>query len=520
MKVDPRIFIVTLLIPLLISILTSCGGGGSHSTARKPFIYAKLDSFPTGSAPLAFYNGTASVSVVDDATRVPFTNATVTINGVALLYNSANQQYKGNVIVPLGDPITLSINVNGNVYTASTNQYSSCPTISSPAQNDKWFAGNTNSIMWSGGTPTMNAKYVLGVLDANNPNGKFIWPADNFLQELPISATTYTIPANSLTAGDRYVIVGIETAVTISGAANGSGFIVAGFNYMPITVTEPVVLASFLGQSVPNDIAVDSTSVYWADFGMGTVNKVGINGGAVTTLATGTSPSRPSGITIDSTSVYWTEWGGPGTVKKTGINGGTVTTLAAGLSTPDSIAVDSTSVYWAECGALKKIGINGGTIKTLSSGLSPGCGGYEIAIDSTSVYWTDYSSGTVNKVGKNGGAVITLVSGLSGPIGIAVDPTDVYWVEKNSGTMKKVPINGGTVSSLASGLIDPYGIVVDSNNVYWAEYTGGFVKRVGVNGGSVTTLASRLPGPYYLAEDSANVYWGEQSGGHIKKIDK
>ncbi len=91
----------------------------------------------------------------------------------------------------------------------------------------------------------------------------------------------------------------------------------------------------------PGAIAVDSTSVYWAD-GSGAVMKVGINGGAVTTLASEASDIELGTIAVDSTSVYWTA---AGAVKKVGINGGAVTTLASG-GRAYYIAVDSTSIYW------------------------------------------------------------------------------------------------------------------------------------------------------------------------------
>ena len=60
-------------------------------------------------------------------------------------------------------------------------------------------------------------------------------------------------------------------------------------------------------------------------------------------------------VAVDSSNVYWIDYGS-GSVMKGPIGGGTPTTLATGLS-PGAIAVDSTTVYWADNGALKKVSI-------------------------------------------------------------------------------------------------------------------------------------------------------------------
>jgi hypothetical protein len=92
-------------------------------------------------------------------------------------------------------------------------------------------------------------------------------------------------------------------------------------------------------------VAVDSTDVYWVDDINGTVNKVPIGGGTVTTLAGGPG-GEPWSVAVDGTHVYWVNCGchidepnAPGTVNEVPLGGGSKTTLAGDEGEPDSVAI-------------------------------------------------------------------------------------------------------------------------------------------------------------------------------------
>ena len=81
---------------------------------------------------------------------------------------------------------------------------------------------------------------------------------------------------------------------------------------------------------IPNDMAVDGTSVYWTS-DAGTVMKVPLTGGTAITLAS--DQDGPSGIVVDDASIYWTN-AGSGTVMKLARAGGPPLTLVSGQTVP------------------------------------------------------------------------------------------------------------------------------------------------------------------------------------------
>ena len=230
-------------------LLAACGGGGGgggggaggSSPPAAPYIFASLVSFPTGAVPPGFvpsgFNTAASVQVLDKSGGAPVPNASVSINGVALAYSAAHQDYEGNIAIAPGDGVALSVNVGGAAYPRSTTQFTSYPAISAPASGAAWSAAAANVVTWSGGAPTASASHVLGILDSADPGGPLVWPPGNAIQVLPASTTSFTIGPNSIPAGSRLVIVGIAIALDIPNAAPDSGVVVGGFNYVPVTVS-------------------------------------------------------------------------------------------------------------------------------------------------------------------------------------------------------------------------------------------------------------------------------------------
>jgi len=222
-----------LIAVALVMLLACCGGGQTASLVTPPTIRGMVLSFPPGAAPAGLPN--ALVYVADGATGAAIDNASVTVNGVAMNYNRspAHLQYEGAVAVNPGSPVTLVVTVNGNAYTATATQPTSYPTLSSPAPGATWGTASANSVSWTGGAPVTNTSYLLGALDANDPAG-----GTAYFQALALSVNSYSIPAYSLTIGNKDLIIGITNAAPVPNASGSSNLVAGGFSYVPIAVNQ------------------------------------------------------------------------------------------------------------------------------------------------------------------------------------------------------------------------------------------------------------------------------------------
>src|SRR3972149_4866814 len=378
------------------------------------------------------------------------------------------------------------------------------------------------------------------------------------------SAHSGTITGISAGTSRTAVISGKDSSGNTIYKGEDTGITITSNQTTTSTVTlspTPVTLTS--GQS-PYHIAVDSTNTYWTDYATsGTVKKVSISGGTVTTLASGLS--SPANITVDSTNVYWTEFTTTGTVKKVSISGGTVTTLASGLNEPWDIAIDSKNVYWTEnnsTGTVKKVSISEGTVTTVASGLNYPIG---IAVDSTSIYW---AAGDINKIVKGetiavsdttttvatnlmGGsvqgtslnltstnAVVTTFAGstTSGstdatgtsarfyyPYGITTDGTNLFVADQYNHTIRKIVISTGVVTTIAGSagssgstnatgtsarFYNSTGITTDGTNLFVAHYGNYTIRKIVISTGVVTTIAgSTTSGSTDATGTSARFYY-------------
>jgi hypothetical protein len=276
-----------------------------------------------------------------------------------------------------------------------------------------------------------------------------------------------------------------------------------------------------------DDIAVDSTSVYWTSQTANTVMKAPIAGGTLVTL---TSGSLAMGLAVDATSVYFTRGPGPyPLVGRMSLDGGPVATISCcddNMHGP--IVVSSTRAFWmAE--TLFSDGLDGGT----AVNMVPNAGG-GIALAGSNVLTSiqGVNSGAIVSLPQSGGTAVTLATTAQSmsPMAVAADDTSVYWLaggpftgDNAPGIVAKTPLAGGTTVTLASmqaSFGTPYGIAVGSGYAYFVTQTSlntngpssGAIMKVPTGGGSAVTVMALADLPVAIAIDATSVYWISPSG--------
>jgi hypothetical protein len=254
---------------------------------------------------------------------------------------------------------------------------------------------------------------------------------------------------------------------------------------LDLSASSAHVLANEPG--VPTAIAVDDSSVYWTTYYGGTVLKVPLSGGLVTTLAS--AQAFPYGLVVVGSNLYWsnlgtqTVSGGPvpstGSIVEVPVGGGAATTLAASVDEPADLATDGENVYWTTPNSVVKLEVASGNSTTLASGqTNPSTP----AVDDSSVYWLneDANPWALVKVAVEGGVPSTVVSGDGSQQsleGLAIDSTSIYWgfqgVSETPWLIRAAK-TGGPPSTLASSEI--LSIAVGATSVYWTG--GGTVQKL------------------------------------------
>ena len=202
---------------------------------------------------------------------------------------------------------------------------------------------------------------------------------------VPIQAQSYIYYAQSAVQGDGLNYIGRANLANGSGANNawlqtesGPRGVAVNANYIywansntqsigraPLNIASPTDLninnywvpstSGPYASSLPTDVAVDGTYIYWVDAGNAIICRALLTDPTHPTIPwiTLDTGSFPRGIASDGTNVYWTEeWstsyaGKIGKVPVSHAVGPVSAGLITGLNDPTGIAVNSHYIYWA-----------------------------------------------------------------------------------------------------------------------------------------------------------------------------
>ncbi len=195
-----------------------------------------------------------------------------------------------------------------------------------------------------------------------------------------------------------------------------------------------------LYQTATKAIAVDATSLYWADLFNAFLGVVPRSPDAGAGSALAFLPGNPMGLVGDTSNLYFT--------------------LAS--FTPGN---NDILELCAKAGCPSPVSLATGTAQTNAQG---------IAIDDSTIYFAEEGDGNIVSISKMNGAPTVIASGLLSPTAVAIDATTVYFTTQGNGlggTVAKVPKAGGNVTVIASAQRNPFALAVDATNVYWTSHS-------------------------------------------------
>jgi hypothetical protein len=268
----------------------------------------------------------------------------------------------------------------------------------------------------------------------------------------------------------------------------------------------PVVLAT---SNTPSYIALDATTVYFADADDGTINAVPKSGGALAVLATGRT--NPWVVRTNRTYVFWTENTLNRAVGRVEIASKTVLDLSPVEPMPRGIGIDDTNVYWsnekpsdAGPASIVRAALDGTSRTVLETASAP----KDVFVDADYVFWTDNGAGVVRRRPKSGGASTIIATDLS-PWGLAVRGDVVAYTNYDHGTVVVMRRDGTAKVTLTSTAKTPRSVTLDDAYVYWTNEDGTTVDRAPIAGGKVVSVLTGLVSPFSVAIDDAFVYASE-----------
>jgi hypothetical protein len=415
------------------------------------------------------------------------------------------------------------LTLSSSAITPLAGRFSGAQGVALHGTNAFWLSGNTLNETTLAGVTTVLAQ---GTRDPNSSittdivadDASVYWaltdtssgcdpPCNDLIQRVPLDGSG----AVTLAVGDRRIVALTQDADHI---------------YWEEEMMEPVSPGCHCGSTIKSIPKTGGAIVVLVDGSLnGTLPNPGpgyIPGSWFTT----------GGLAVTATQVVFGFSAGPDQLKSVGLQGGAITTLAT-LGTIKSIRTDGTNAYWIDQAAanLDSVPLAGGSVATLASGLGAAV---TLRVTPTSVLYSDggpssgcclqTGMGSLKSVPLGGGTVSTVIAGLDAPAAFDADANHLVWTEL--WRVGAAPAAGGATTTLASGIVNSLTrIAVDQNNIYVLD--GELIKVLPLAGGKVERLAAAralianpvignpapVSGNLDIATDGTNVYWTSDGAG-------
>lgn len=387
----------------------------------------------------------------------------------------------------------------------------------------------------------------------------------------------------------RKIVIATADVTTLAGTAGSPG-VADGIGSL--------ARFGFLG-----GLATDGLNLFVADSSNNTIRKIVINTGEVSTLAgfaghygstdgTGLSArfGNPTGVIAAGTTLYISETVN-GTIRKLDLATGSVTTLAGSARTvgaadgvgasasfygPSQLTIAGTSLFVTDAGncTIRKVSIATAAVATFAGIASPGADDgtgatakfrypNDLTTDGFNLFVTDTFNHTIRKIVIATGEVSTF-AGSAGkygtadgigtaakfffPKGITTDGTNLFVTDNGNYTIRKVVITTGEVSTLAGSIgisassdgigtaasfKSPYGITTDGANLYVTDAGNHTIRKIVIATGDVTTLAgtagtsgkidgigtaAKFYSPSGITTDGQSIFVADLGNSVIRKI--
>ncbi len=238
------------------------------------------------------------------------------------------------------------------------------------------------------------------------------------------------------------------------------------------------------GALCPVALAMDGQWAYWATQAIrpdgGAIEKVPLDGGAPITLASGPGIQMPIALGVDSSSLYWIDWS-LGTLSSVPLDGGSVVNLVSGLFRPQALAVTAGGLYFtANRGEVDWLPLDGGAPLTLATGVQFAQGAWScttggwyapsfatdvFAAGTDALYWVD-GNDDLTALPLTGGSP-RVVTRLPNAMAIAPEGQALYAVSPG-GVFSKTDLDGGQTQTIMGpmGGLDQTDLAVGPGAVY------------------------------------------------------